>query len=255
VVVRETYRDHDVSGVVTYIASEKLIEQLRDVPEQTITRVMIERLAAIGRKQKLPENYLRELSMPATTQEGAPVASAKPLNAAPASEYRTEPLLALVDERHVGKSPVQQEPPEHVSPARVPARWLVAFATYLVCVLLVVLTLAVLEGAGIADGLLTSSFTPLHVPWLVLVYGLLGGCVSCIATLGRCQTFTPPHFVIITWFARPYVGAVLALFAYLLLNCGMFTLSDKSEVRNTLFMLIGALAGLCESLLFLRKRT
>jgi len=131
----------------------------------------------------------------------------------------------------------------------VQQRWLIGFSIYLVALLLIVLAFAVLQGVGGAQELLTSNVLLLDVPWLVLVYGLLGGCVSSIVSLGRLKSKNPPNFVIITWFTRPFIGAVLALFTYLLFNSGIFALAGAGE-HQMLFLLAGALAGMCECWFF-----
>jgi hypothetical protein len=132
--------------------------------------------------------------------------------------------------------------------------WLAAFAVYLLLLLLAVLTFAVLQAGGLAHSFLTTSFTPLGVPWLVLVYGLLGGCVSCLIGLGRVRMYNPPVFIVLTWFTRPYIGLVLAMFVYLLLNSGLFSLVGSPEQRTTWFLLSGGLAGMCEGWLFFRRK-
>lgn len=245
VVVRETYRDSELIGVVTYIAADKILQQLAQGSGQQATGVMLERLLAIARKQKLPESYLRALSVQVASDT-------KPITPTPLPvEQHTDPLPVLRAAEQEEKQIVNKR--QRV-PARPANRWLMAFAIYLVCLLVCLLVFAVVEGSGVVSWIFNASFTPLHVPWLVLVYGLLGGCISCIVTLGRGQPLNRPNFIIVTWFARPFIGAVLALFAYLLLNCGLFILSDNAEVRSTLFMLAGALAGICEGWLFTRRR-
>ena len=130
---------------------------------------------------------------------------------------------------------------------------LIGFAIYLLCLLLLVLTLAVVQGIGVVSDVLTPNVALLGVPWMVLVYGLLAGCVSCLVTLGRYQHINPPVFVLITWYARPFAAVVLALFAYLMLNSGLL-LAEGGMARHQGFALVvGAIAGLCEGWLFLRR--
>jgi hypothetical protein len=121
-------------------------------------------------------------------------------------------------------------------------------------VLLLVLAFAVVQGIGFASRFLTTNLHLLGVPWLVLVYGVLGGTMSCIVALGRARRLKLPLFVIMLWFVRPLVGGVLALFVYLFLNSGLFTIVDLAASHPTLFPLLGALAGLCEGRLFARWR-
>jgi hypothetical protein len=158
-------------------------------------------------------------------------------------------------------SDLSGEPAVNVEPktpkesvAQHPGRWLVVLALYLMLVLLGVLTFAVLQGMGFANRVLTANFMPLGVPWLVLIYGLLGGCISSIITLGRSRLTNPPLFIIITWFSRPYIGVVFAILTYLILTSGIFFISYGSGQHSTLFLLAGALAGLCEGWIFLRRR-
>jgi len=73
-------------------------------------------------------------------------------------------------------------------------------------------------------------------------------------TLGRPTRLTLPGFVILTWFARPYLGAVLAALAYLALSSGLFVISVVPEQRYALFSVVGAVAGLCEGWLFFRQK-
>src|SRR5436305_8413750 len=117
------------------------------------------------------------------------------------------------------------------------------FAIYLVFMLLIVLTCAILQGMGIGSAVLSNNLTFLGVPWLVLMYGLLGGCISSIVTLGRSSMMKQPVFIIITWFARPYIGAILALLTYVLLTSGIFAPIGNMNEHRGLFLFIGALAG------------
>jgi hypothetical protein len=131
--------------------------------------------------------------------------------------------------------------------------WLVIFAIYLATELLMVLIFAVLRGMGFGNTVLTNDFTLLGAPWLVLTYGLLGGCLSCIISLGHLRTTHPPVFIIITWFTRPYIGAALALFSYVFLTSGFFIFDRSGGKHDAFFLLIGALAGLCEGWIFQRR--
>ena len=162
------------------------------------------------------------------------------------SQKRSLQVSALsADEEFV--SPVVQE----IAPPR--STRLIGFAVYLLCMLLLVLALAVVQGVGVMSDVLTPNITLLGVPWMVLMYGLLAGCVSCLVTLGRYQHINPPVFVLITWYARPFAAVVLSLFAYLMLNSGLL-LAEGGMVRHQGFALVvGAIAGLCEGWLFLRR--
>ncbi len=162
-------------------------------------------------------------------------------------EQNTDPLPTVKDGPRVGDAFVQK------SPIPLQTNWpLVIFSVYLAMLLLIVLTFAVLQGMGFGRHVLTNDFTPLEVPWLVIMYGLLGGCVSSLLSLRHLQTSHLPLFVIITWFIRPYIGAVLAIFAYLLLTSGVFIVGQNVERHLTFFWLVGALAGFSEGWLFFR---
>jgi hypothetical protein len=72
--------------------------------------------------------------------------------------------------------------------------------------------------------------------------------------LGRSVKPAPPGFVILTWFTRPYLGAVLAALAYLVLSSGLFALSIAPEQRYATFSVVGAVAGLSERWLLFRRK-
>ena len=160
-------------------------------------------------------------------------------------EQNTDPLPTVKKEgQHIGNGLVQKSP----------IHWpLVIFAVYLAVLLVGVLAFAVLQGMGFGQDVLTNTFTPLEVPWLVILYGLLGGCVSCLLSLEHLRAPHPPLFVIIIWFVRPYIGAVLAIFAYILLTSGLFITGQNVQRHMTFFWLMGALAGFSEGLLFFRR--
>ena len=132
--------------------------------------------------------------------------------------------------------------------------WLLGLALYLVTLLMATLTLAVMQALGFWNQIFTTNFTPLGAPWYMLMYGLLGGCISCMMTLGRRSTSPIPGFVLVTWFTRPYVGALLAALAYLVLNSGLFILSIVPEQRYAFFSVVGAIAGLCEGRILFRQK-
>ncbi len=162
-------------------------------------------------------------------------------------EPQTEPLTATRV-----KSPVHQASFGRSQPSRGP--WLLIFAVYLACLLPLLLALAVVQGLGIWSNIFTARFTPLGVPWFVLLYGLLGGCLSSIVSLRHRQPFQIPNFVAVVWFLRPLVGAVLGGLVFLLLNTGFFALNGTDNPHSqAIFSLVGALAGLCEGLIFTRR--
>ncbi|QBD79223.1 gamma-glutamylcyclotransferase [Ktedonosporobacter rubrisoli] len=253
VVVRETYRDREVQ-CVAYMATEATRQKLYPLSgmHSSSDALFIQHLNTIAKKQKLPESYLSKymlsgapVAYPAISRGGefppsSPYAehNTEPL---PAWKERTEETQALGSEREELQRPIQN-------------RWLVVFSSYLALVLLLVLAFAVLQGLGFGSSILTAHFMPLGVPWLVLVYGLLGGCISSIITLERSHLINPPIFVIITWFTRPYIGAALALLTYLFLTSGFFMLDSNDNGHRALFLLAGALAGLCEGWIFIRRK-
>jgi cation transport regulator ChaC len=128
------------------------------------------------------------------------------------------------------------------------------FAAYMAGALAAALLAALIQGSTIGSSLLAASFIPPGVPWFILVYGFMGGCLSGIVTLGRYQAAFPPNFVLITWFTRPFIGVVLAIIAYLFSNSGLLALSGSAIQHNALFSLLALLAGSCEGWLF-RRRT
>ena len=132
-------------------------------------------------------------------------------------------------------------------------RWLMAFGLYISLLFLAVLFLAIFQGLGFWPQLFNAALTPLGVPWYVLLYGLLGGCVSCVISLNRPAPSYPPNFVVVTWFIRPLLGAVLGIFAYLLLSSGAVLLTAQPTQHFALCSIVSALAGLCEGKILLRR--
>jgi hypothetical protein len=248
VVVRERYRDRDIT-VTAYIATEYLRQRLVRVSRASGSddALFMQRMLATARKQRLPENYV-EASMP----EATPVpANALSLNKR-LDEQATDPLPAWREQTN--SLPVLPKMLSVSVPASQANPWLTAFAAYLLLVLLAVLLFAILQAGGLGHFVLTQTFMPLGVPWLVSVYGLLGGCLSCLIGLGRVRMYNPPAFLVLTWFTRPYIGLILAMLTYLLLNSGLFSLAGSPEQHMTWFLLTGALAGMCEGWLFFRRK-
>ncbi|HLG66071.1 MAG TPA: gamma-glutamylcyclotransferase family protein [Ktedonosporobacter sp.] len=265
IVVHETYRNREIA-CVTYLVSDAMRQRLRlfswqQGGDQT---ALAQRLATIARKQKLPEKYLSIYPSTTPFPFHTPPTDTDPVGSAFRSVQDVEqavlPLSNMPDTEPLpvvkGKGSEQlaadtkAETPETAQEPQT-NRWLIVFALYLAIVLLAVLVVAMLQGFGNGD--LTNGFRPLGVPVLVLVYGLLGGCVSSLITLGRYRVVNPPPYVIITWFTRPYIGSVLATLTYLLFTSGFFIITDDSVRHHTLFLFVGALAGLCEGWLFFRK--
>ncbi len=261
VIVREPDRERDLP-CLTYVATDIAYQQLQLVPaaQWQGDTDLVQRLVAIARKYKIPDSYVQQYATNVGTQTMqiasssllASMRSDRESALASVPEQDTEPLPAFAE--HILS--VTQSLPKSSSAAPVarPAnRWLLIFASYLVLLLLTVLIFAVLQGLGFGNGVLTSHFTPLGVPWLVMMYGLLGGCISSIVTLGRFRADDLPLFLIVTWFTRPFVGAVLAILAFLLLTSGLFALGDGTGRHMPFFLLIGALAGFCEGWIFVRR--
>lgn len=270
VVVHETYRNRALPCITYGCIDATSLPHFSSHGTQNSLDVYVRRLTSIAKQQKLPDAYIKKLahmgiatSMPHTpaTTEQRETAPSLPVVTIPKVEQHTEPLMLSVEKLEARPQVPQATSPLLSQVQRIPIearsyRWFVAFALYLLCLLLMILAFAVVQGIGVANDILNEHFTLLSVPWLVLVYGLLGGCISSIVTLGRTpHPIDAPVFVIVTWFTRPFVGVVLALFAYLLLSSGLFIPAGTSGGQHeALFLLIGALAGVCEGWLFLRKR-
>lgn len=311
VVVRETYRERDVTSV-TYVATEMAANQLHLVEAKAWDKdpTFLRRLAAIAQRQKLPLSYIEQFVHNHVNREHTSLVSALPstpesemgsegqgtnhtversqhvpvseqpqvspdelhLHASHFAAHATIPLSALGDGEAALRTPVPDSEARHGAFALprhglVPATdmiprsvsgmltqqadpWLLSFALYLVFLLLLALTFAVLQGLGLMNGLFNRNFMPLGVPWLVMMYGLLGGCISSIVTLSRFRSDCPPAFIIITWFTRPFIGSILAVLSYVLLASGVF---DLNTDHMPLFLLAGALAGLTEGWIFFKR--
>jgi hypothetical protein len=253
IIVRETYHEREIS-CGTYALTTTARQQLHlFTPEQaTSMTILVRHIAVLARKQKLPSSYLNIPAQPAAVELSPAAQNRRSDVATPLPrEQNTDPIPVLKGENRTADGiTVVQDPA--VPPF---SRWLIALAIYQILILLLILAFAVLQGMGFASRFLTPNLQLLGVPWLLLVYGMLGGTISSTVALGRARRINLPLFVIILWFVRPYVGGVLALFAYLLLNSGLFTLVDlATNHTTTLFPLIGALAGLCEGWLFAKLR-
>jgi len=267
VVVHEIYRNR-VLSCITYGYTTSLHSVLASGERDSLD-IYVRRLTSIAKKQKLPDAYIKKLAhmsilstdISSVDNEQRETAPSLPAVTAVKTEQHTEPLVLPLEKLekgvHIAQTPVPLlNQVQRVPIKAYPQRWFVALALYLFFLLLAVLSFAIVQGTGVANDILNENFTLLSVPWLVLIYGLLGGCISSIITLGRtAQPVDAPIFVLITWFTRPFVGAVLALFAYLLLSSGLFLPASGLTGRHEpLFLLVGALAGLCEGWLFLRGR-
>ena len=175
-----------------------------------------------------------------------------PTLVSPRIEQNTEPLPIVASE--VVSEQIPASVLHTASAAPTPRGWLLALALYLVGVLIAALALAVIQTLGYWSQLFSASFAPLGAPWYVLLYGLLGGCISCIMALGRSTRPTWPGFVILTWFVRPFLGMALAALAYLVLSSGLFVVSAVPAQRYAICSVVAAIAGLGEGQLFFRQK-
>jgi hypothetical protein len=247
--VREPYRQREIS-CLTYVASQETRRRVEQLPlgARSPQPAYLKRLLQIARHQKLPVSYLDTLERLLPENISGTVPTTPP-------EHDTEPLPAVLS----GKQPPRLEPPDFPGaeadarpvPRRVPSqlraeRHLMVFALYLTGLVVCTLVLAVFQGLAFWPEVFNNAFTPLGVPWYVLLYGLLGGCISCVISLNRLPLGEVPGFVVLTWFLRPFLGAMLGAFAYLLLNSGAILLSSQPAQHFALCSIVGALAGLCE---------
>jgi cation transport regulator ChaC len=281
VVVHEIYYDQDISAI-TYVATDIACQGLQLVSpvQSNADALFVQRLANIARGHKLPHSYIsqystsQQLRSPNQEAREAPASSKAsrsrqtistvqiPPSTLPTTnpragasempplqgEQNTDPLPTIKEGQQASVAQVRQ------SPDRLPTSWsLTVFSIYLAILLVIVLTFAILQGIGFGQSVLTNSFTLLGVPWLVTAYGLLGGCISSLIMLGHLRTPHLPLFVVIVWFVRPYIGAVLAIFAYILLTSGLFMVGQSVERHMAFFWLVGALAGFCEGWIFFRR--
>ncbi len=249
VIAHEVYRKRAVQ-CITYMLTETARKELvLSAPvEAHFDHSYARRLLEVAGKQHLPETYLQELATLTGQNAGEP-----PITVSTPAEQNTEPLPI------VHTSILSEQVPAIAwntasTSTPTPGGWLLVLALYLVVVLMATLALAVIQSLGYWNQVFTDSFAPLGAPWYVLLYGLLGGCISCIMTLGRSSRPVAPGFVILTWFARPFLGMALAAIAYLLLSSGLFVMSAVPEQRYAIFSVIGAIAGLCEGWLFFRQK-
>lgn len=244
VTVHETLRKRDVP-CLTYRASE--IARLHFAELSSARRrddTLVQQLATLVTKQKLPTHYVEQLE-----QWMQPLPAVKK-----AIEQNTEPLPTVAQKPLASRGVARRVPLVHsTTHARDTTRWLVVFACYLSALLLAALGVIVLKSLGYLDMLFTTPLIGVNVPVLVLIYGLLGGCLSCLIALGRSQPQYPAPFVLVTWFMRPYMGAVLALFAYLVLASGLFAVTLTPGQHEAASLLVSVCAGGCESWLFWRR--
>lgn len=260
--VRDAYRHREIP-CLTYVATQATRQQVYQLAptERAPEPAYLKRLVQAGRRQKLPGSYLRVLEdlVPVATPATTPLPTTPP-------EHTTEPLPAVLPEHDLRSQSSSTTkitlPSMHmkslVGPWDTPypaylERWMMSFALYVFLLLLATLMLAIFQGLGFWTTVFNESFTPLGAPWYVLLYGLLGGCISCVISLSRPRFTYPPTFVVLTWFIRPFLGATLGAFSYLLLNSGIILLTTHPVQHFALCSLAGALAGLSEGRLLFGK--
>lgn len=237
VIVHEIRRKRDVS-CITYSIPDTAQQRFSALSAQQIKiDPFVQQLVALAEKQQFPEEYVQRWG---AALHGGIV------------EQDTEPLPVVTEKQHLMSTRGVSGAVRRV-PISYPGRWLIAFALYLSLLLLAVLTLLVLQSMGYLTLFLLTPSPTMTIPLSVLVYGLLGGCISSLISLARSQPHTPPHFVIVTWFMRPYIGAVLALFVYLLLTSGFLAVNVGNGRHGAFYLFISALAGGCECWLFSRR--
>lgn len=274
VVVSEAYRGRELP-CITYIARHDLYT--RHIQQQQAAQISdaayLQHLLQVAKNQALPDDYIQALALSivsnATTNR----------TPSPTTEQNTEPLRVLADKQEKQDSSLSASSAEPILPIQTIQTTqssqmsqsvslsqsrnvgLVLFACYLGVLLLLALTLAVMQGLGIFDTIFTASFTPLNVPWYVLLYGLIGGNISCLVMLGRRYGRSGqaigdlPDFVITVWCIRPFVGIVLAMLVYLLFNAGLFVPLGNAEQHHMLFSSLAVVAGFGERLLFTKQIT
>ncbi len=258
--VRETQRQRTISCLAYQLSPSAQQQFCALTTAQKDEDAFVRRLDTLARKLHLPESYL--LSPAIASQlprsgRSAPLSwpTLPPFESAIVSELpHSRPRSIPVSSTSV--QVIQQAQAMLPAPGSVSSmrqqRWLMVFACYLSLLLPVTLALIVLQSLGILDTL-QSPNTSGGVPVLVLVYGLLGGCISSILTLRRVHNLQAPSFVLMTWFTRPCIGAVMALLAFLLLQSGLIAINGSLVRHGVLFLLVGTLAGLCEGWLFVRR--
>lgn len=263
--VHESYRGRDVACIV-YIATERVRQQLRVFSplSHPVGAAFVQRVAAIAQRQKLPEAYLNTYLLPLAVPASMPERPSE-------RSFLSVPLPVTKLNSQAVPSPVTSPGPYSYSSASVPpssqagiprppqlASWFVGFAWYLSALFLGVLFCAFCRGFSPGSASLVDNVTLLGVPWLVFVYGLLGGCISCLISLGRLSQRSmalltmrqDSMVVIIIWFARPFIGGVLGLLVYLFLDSGLFQFEGVLTTHPDIAFLCAALAGLCEFKLF-----
>lgn len=260
--VREPYRQRELT-CLTYVASDaaRRLTRQKSADERKPEPTYVQQLLEVAHRQKLPASYLQTLEslVPETIPAATPlpttppeqVSESMPPSASLLHKPQRRTVRPLTSDTSETLYKARRGPGPWETPySRFLERWLMAFAVYDCTLLLLVVVLAVFQGLGFWSTVLNDGFTPLGIPWYVLVYGLIGGCISCLITLVRPSYTYPPTFVVFTWYIRPVVGAMLAAFAWLLLNSGFLVLSTDPTRHFALSCILAGLAGLCEGKLF-----
>src|SRR5436305_4246291 len=182
-IVHDTYRDREIE-CITYVVTNDIQQQLQPLHDQSTDELLfMQRLSGIARKQRLTAMYVHKAFPSPVTNEAPTENRSNEQVVLTPRQQNTEPLPVL-SEKELSPPTTQRQ--------QIPESWLMIFAIYLVFMLLIVLTCAILQGMGIGSAVLSNNLTFLGVPWLVLMYGLLGGCISSIVTLGRSSMMKQP---------------------------------------------------------------
>jgi cation transport regulator ChaC/uncharacterized integral membrane protein len=260
--VYEAQRQQTVS-CLTYLLSPTMLQQFYPLTAtQKEEDTLVRRIDALARKLRLPAHPLSSSAIPSplplpmyVSRPEQPMTRSWPLHPTTLSSEATHHRpRSLTGHPTTDTEQVEQDGPQSSSHTAhmLQQRWLMIFAGYLALLLLITLTLIVLQSLGILN-LFQVANAPVSVPVIVLVYGLLGGCISSILTLRRAATLLRPSFVLLTWFTRPYIGAVLALLTFLLLQSGIIAIDGNITRHGVVFLLAGTLVGFCEHWLFVRR--
>lgn len=266
VLTHETLRGRDIS-CMTYILTANAQHQLYALSSSHFAQnERVQALTSIAKEKRFPKQYIQAWST-ATTASSAlmpPTPNPTTLPSQPAQQARKETLVAPVSEvpqtpQEQNTEPLlllkeQQRTPlkddvRRIPPARSETPMLVIVATYQLLLLLAALTLIVLQGMNVLDTPVLT-FQTVAIPWLVLVYGLIGGSISGIVTLAhRHRQYQGPILSVI-WLVRPFIGSAFALLAYLLLNSNLLSFNFATNHFAAICLLISTIAGFGEGWLF-----
>ena len=264
--VHETLRGRDIP-CVTYTLTAHAKKQLRVLTEaEREHNKTIQTLASIASEKKFPKHYIQTwftsstpLIAPTSPPPAPTIAPSQPthketlvIQAAAQvpqtpQEQNTEPLRLFKEQQRSS----ERDKVQRIPLARPETPRLVMIAIYQLLLLLGALSLLILQGLGLLDTP-TMTFQALTVPWLILVYGLLGGSISGIVALARNHRHYQGPILHVIWLVRPFIGSVFALLAYLLLNSGLLSFNFGATRYSALCLLISTIAGFGEGWLFRR---